>query len=47
MAEGDKTGREAIREEEETNFEMKDFNAKTESRFAKRVQTHKGCWHHN
>ena len=28
MAEGDKIGREDIREEEETNFEMKDFNAK-------------------
>ena len=28
MAEGDKRGREAIKEEEETNFEMKDFNAK-------------------
>ena len=47
MAEQDKRGIEATREEEETNFEMKDFNAKTESHFAKRVQTHKGCWYHN
>ena len=36
MAEGDKIGREAIREEEETNFEMKDFNARKESCFAKK-----------
>ena len=27
-AEGNKIGREAIREEEESNFEKKDFNAK-------------------
>ena len=47
MAEGNKRGSEAVREKEETYFEMKDFNAKTESHFAKRVQTHEGCWYHN
>jgi hypothetical protein len=38
IAEGDKRGREAVQEEEVTNLEMKDSNAKkTESCFAKRV----------
>ncbi len=36
VAKGDKREREAIREKEETNFEMKDFNAKKESCFAKK-----------
>ncbi len=48
MTEGDKIGGETIREEEETNFEMKDFNAKKQNLiFTERVQTHKGCWYHN
>jgi hypothetical protein len=36
MAEGDKIGREVIREEEETNFEMKDFNAKNRISFCQK-----------
>ena len=36
MAEGDKIGREAIREEEETNFEKNDFNAKNRILFCQK-----------
>ena len=36
MAEGDKIGREATREEEETNFGMKDFNANNRILFCKK-----------
>ena len=36
MAEGEKRGREAVREKEETNFEMKDFNAKNRISFCQK-----------
>ena len=36
MTERDMIGREAIREEEETNFEMKDFNAKNRISFCQK-----------
>ena len=37
MAEGDKIGREAVREKEETNFEMKDFNARNRISFCQEI----------
>ena len=37
MTEGDKIGREAIREKEKTNFEMKDFNAKNIILFCQKI----------